>query len=467
MSDHKPTQSKPSSCPDWLISMGILLPPLLFIAMVVWTTRPKERGSEGVVRASGASRSAPALPPGTENTRGSVALVSVKGSATKGEEIYNNFCIACHQAGGEGKVGFAPFIRNPHFLALTTDDFLRKSIVNGRPGTAMTPWAHLKPVEIESLVAYLRSGEDSRIKAVASVDPARKHPGDALSGKPLYTQYCASCHGPEAHGYAEGGPGPAIGNSGFLAVASDDYIFQTVKHGRPGTAMRAFSGSRGLANLADREIADIIAHLRSGVAPSPAIATSEPDLVKGKTHFEANCAACHQADGAGRAGIAPSIGNRDFLALASDEFIKETVRNGRPGTSMVQRPDLSDQVLTDMIAYLRSLPVENVVKIEVDPDKNLAARGNQEQGHEKFGLYCAACHGPKGQGYIGGGAGPGIGLSGFLNAASDDYIFQTLKQGRINTAMRSFLGASGLANLNEQDAYDIIAYMRSLSASGQ
>ena len=106
-------------------------------------------------------------------------------------------------------------------------------------------------------------------------------------------------------------------------------------------------------------------------------------------------------------------------------------------------------------------------QVEIDPVKNLAARGDEQQGHEKFGLYCAACHGPEGQGYVVGGAGPAIGLSGFLDAASDDYIFQTLKQGRINTAMRPFIGARGLANLNEQDAFDIIAYMRSLGASGK
>ena len=55
---------------------------------------------------------------------------------------------------------------------------------------------------------------------------------------------------------------------------------------------------------------------------------------------------------------------------------------------------------------------------------------------------------------------PAIGLHGFLDVASDDYIFQTMKRGRVGTAMRPFFWASGLANLNEQDAYDIIAFLR-------
>ena len=389
-------------------------------------------------------------------------VVVSTGAARTGETLYNTYCVACHQPEGKGKVGFAPYIRNPDFLAITSDEFLRHTIVQGRPGTAMTPWSILKSGDVDAIIFYLRSvGEGSG--ATVTIDANRVHAGEAASGKPLYAQYCASCHGAGAKGYAEGGPGPAIGNKGFLGVASDDYIFHTVKHGRRGTAMRPFSGARGLANLSDGEIGDIIAFLRERDDTSPEVASNGPDPVKGKMHFDANCAACHQPNGAGRPGFAPSIGNRDFLALASDEFIKDTVRQGRPGTTMVQRPDLSDGVLNDIIAYLRDLPVGNVVKVDVDPEKNLAALGDTKTGHQKFGLFCAACHGSVGQGYVGGGAGPGIGLAGFLRSASDDYILQTLKQGRINTAMRPFIGAAGLANLNEQDAYDIIAYMRSLA----
>jgi len=384
-------------------------------------------------------------------------------SAKSGEALYNIYCVACHQAGGAGKVGFAPFIRNHDFLSLASDEFLRQTILTGRPGTAMVAWAHLKPHEIDSLILYLRSEEDPDGPVVAKIDPDRQHPGDAAVGQVLYGQYCATCHGQNASGYAEGGPGPAIGNTGFLTVASDDYIFQTVKHGRSGTAMRPFSGPMGLANLADNEIGHIIAFLREHNHEAPAVAKTPGDPKAGEMHFQANCAACHQADGKGLPGFAPSIRNRDFLAIGSDTFIKDTIRNGRPGTSMVQRPDLSDQTLDDIIAYLRALPVTTELHITVDPSKDLASLGSAEAGYEKYALYCASCHGAEGKGYVAGGAGPAIGLSGFLNAASDDYIYQTLKLGRIGTAMKPFIGAAGLANLNDQDAHDIIAYLRSLN----
>jgi len=388
-------------------------------------------------------------------------------SAVDGERLYNTYCVACHQAEGMGKVGFAPYIRNHDFLALASDDYLRNSIVAGRPGTAMTSWSFLKPHEIDNLVAYLRVGEKGSLSTLTTADPKIKHPGDAVSGKPLYNTYCASCHGVNGTGYAEGGPGPGIGNAGFLAVASDDFIFQTIKHGRAGTAMRPFIGARGLAGLDESEVGDIIAYLRvmgREIAKKPAVTTIKAgDAKSGEMHFTANCASCHQADGSGLPGFAPSIRNADFLAIASDEFIKNTIKKGRPGTSMVMRPDLDDQTVTDIIAFLRDVPEVGESNIKVDPTIDYASLGDSARGLEIFNIYCASCHGESGKGYVAGGPGSGIGLKGFLDEASDDYIFQTLKLGRAGTPMRAFIGARGLANLKDEDAYDIIAYLRSLN----
>ncbi len=189
--------------------------------------------------------------------------------------------------------------------------------------------------------------------------------------------------------------------------------------------------------------------------------TGTPDPGAGLALFTTNCASCHQIDGGGMVGLAPSIRNRDFLALASDHFIKKTVNRGRDGTAMVARPDLSDGDLTHIIAYLRSLEVANPVQVSVDWEAEFA--GDHYNGEELFGTFCASCHGRDGEGYSSGGSGPGIGLPSFLRAASDDYIMQTLRRGRIGTPMRPFIGAAGLANLTEQDGKDIIAHLRANS----
>lgn len=380
-----------------------------------------------------------------------------------GEATFGRLCAACHQAGGIGKAGFAPGIRNHDFLALASDNYLRNTIRTGRPGTAMASWSSLSEKEMAGVIAYIRLGNDGHVSDI-SQDPDLKIPGAAGKGKITFATYCASCHGPNAEGYAAGGSGPGIGLIGFLSMASDDFILQTVKHGRSGTAMLPFVGAKGLANLSEGDVGDVIAYLRT-LPGKPVVAdatiSQEPDPKAGKMHFNANCMACHQSGGIGKTGFAPAIRNRDFLALTSDDFIRKTVSHGRPGTAMLPRPDLSDKVMTDIIAYLRSVPTTTVAKVELDPDRKVS--GNPKLGYEKFNSYCIACHGDKGVGYVAGGSGPAIGLSGFLSVASDDYIYQTVKLGRIGTAMRPFIGAEGLANLNDQDVFDIISYLRSLN----
>ena len=226
-------------------------------------------------------------------------------------------------------------------------------------------------------------------------------------------------------------------------------------------------GATGLANLNDTEAADIIAYLRSlqggkKVAtdkPKPKVAAGDPKL--GEQQYNMNCMACHQMDGTGKPGFAPSIRNRDFLAIASDDFIRATISKGRLGTAMAPRPDISEENVNHIIAYLRSVPDPNPITIKVDD--SLKIRGDAKAGLSKFNTYCASCHGEKGAGYVTGVAGPAIGMAGFLDIASDDYIFQTVKHGRAGTAMKPIMGPEGVANLDKDDVADIISYLRSLN----
>ena len=384
-----------------------------------------------------------------------------------GRKIFEVDCASCHLQNGEGRIGLAPSIRNRDFLAIASDEFIKSTIILGRPGTSMLPRPDLSEDEIDHIIAFLRSLPVPNPVEI-SVDPNKTFAGDPTAGGTKYALYCASCHGPNGEGYSAGGSGPGIGLSSFLLLVSDDYIFQTVKYGRTGTPMRPFIGPKGIANLTESDVHDIIAHLRTlsgGISLIADEGEAEPvssvkDPHQGRKIFETNCAVCHQKNGEGKIGLAPSIRNRDFLAIASDEFIKTTIKEGRLGTSMVPRPDLSDNDINHLIAFLKSLPITNPVEVSIDPHKKIT--GNDRAGKIKFSQFCASCHGSKGEGYGAGGSGPGIGLSGFLNAASDDYIFQTVKYGRIGTPMKSFMGPEGLANLEEIDVNDIIAYLRSL-----
>ncbi len=114
-----------------------------------------------------------------------------------------------------------------------------------------------------------------------------------------------------------------------------------------------------------------------------------------------------------------------------------------------------------ILAYLRSfskLP-SRVDEVDAQPE----AIGDAGFGRQLFENICATCHGPRGDGYIAGGTGTAIGKSGTLNKISDGFLRTTIKEGRSNTRMRGFAGPEGLANLNDQEIDDIIAYLRTLA----
>ena len=203
-----------------------------------------------------------------------------------------------------------------------------------------------------------------------------------------------------------------------------------------------------------------LANLRTG--------QTDPETVRaGKVAFYRNCAMCHGYEAVGKVGVAPSLNNRDFQALATDELIRTTVREGRLGTAMAPRRELPKVEVDRIIAYLRSLP-DDPARVEQFPlDAGRRATGDVESGRTNYGAYCSPCHGPTGGGYTELGSAPGIGLPGFLKTVTDDYIIHTVSRGRMGTSMRSFLGAGGLANLSEQDIEDIVVFLRNRDPAGK
>lgn len=186
------------------------------------------------------------------------------------------------------------------------------------------------------------------------------------------------------------------------------------------------------------------------------------DIAKGAEIFKTNCTACHQQDGKGKAGFAPSINNIDFLAIADDHLVKRFILEGRPGTAMMaykNNPAVADNV-NDLVAYIRTWSEGFALYEELPLNREWKSGGDAGNGETLFANYCASCHGENGQGYSAGGSGTGIGNAAFLAIAPDDYIKQTILNGRAGTAMKSFDGAKGVAHLTDSDMDDVISFLR-------
>ena len=180
----------------------------------------------------------------------------------KGEQLYTQNCSVCHQADAIGKPGFAPSLTNPELLSISSDKFFEGTIRDGRAGTGMPPFSHLGRKDIKAIVTYLRSHSTLPNRS-KEVDAQASSYGDERKGKQWFDDICSTCHGISGDGYAAGSTGTAIGTAGFLDKASDGFIRETIKHGRSNTRMLGFSDPRGMANLSNQEIDDIIAYMRT------------------------------------------------------------------------------------------------------------------------------------------------------------------------------------------------------------
>lgn len=93
---------------------------------------------------------------------------SAPGSRERGEEVFTRACAACHGSLGKGVVhdgALRDAINSPAFLALVSDQALRRIIITGRPDLGMPTYAEtdgrpkdfqpLTAAEIDDLVALL------------------------------------------------------------------------------------------------------------------------------------------------------------------------------------------------------------------------------------------------------------------------------------------------------------------------
>ncbi|MBU1396580.1 MAG: cytochrome c oxidase subunit II [Gammaproteobacteria bacterium] len=97
-------------------------------------------------------------------------------------------------------------------------------------------------------------------------------------------------------------------------------------------------------------------------------------IARGETVYQANCAACHQADGKGLPGVFPAISGAKIASGPIDAHI-DVILNGRPGTAMAAfAGQLSDADIAAVVTYQRNA-WDNKTGDLAQPAKIAAARG--------------------------------------------------------------------------------------------
>jgi cytochrome c oxidase cbb3-type subunit 3 len=176
-------------------------------------------------------------------------------------------------------------------------------------------------------------------------------------GEDIYGRMCSVCHGSVGQGYAAD-RAPALAHQDFLVSATDDFLKSAIADGRRGSTMSAWSVARG-GPLAPADIDAMVAFIRTWQDRPSVVLDERPvtgDSERGSVIFERECAGCHGLRGVG--GREMHIGNPEFVASASDGFLRYAIRRGRPGTAMPgferARDGLDGQGIEDVVAYMRS-----------------------------------------------------------------------------------------------------------------
>jgi DMSO reductase family type II enzyme heme b subunit len=227
-----------------------------------------------------------------------------------GKELYLQHCAACHGDQGNGQGLAARFLfpkprdfGRGQFRLVSTKNFvpsredLRTVLLRGMPGSAMPPWSHLAPQEIDRLidevlrlyqeglkatiVAELKEADEEIVEAeVAEQVRERTTPdevleipqivaGDAAAiarGRDIYTtQGCHQCHGKEGRG---DGQQVMVDNEGlptrprdltagiFKGEPDPASIYRRIALGMPGTPMPS-------SNLKPDQMIDLAHFIRS------------------------------------------------------------------------------------------------------------------------------------------------------------------------------------------------------------
>jgi cytochrome c oxidase cbb3-type subunit 3 len=185
-------------------------------------------------------------------------------------QLYSQNCAGCH--GTDGRLGSAPPLNDPLYLAVANADALREVTAKGVAGTAMPAFAEqsggsLTDKQIDALVEGMRSqwGRPNDFKDAAlppySLQDAINSgsgPGDTQRGANVFATYCAQCHGANGRGGAIGG---SVVNPNFLSLASNQSLRTTTIVGRPDLGKPDWRANVSGHPMSPQEISDVVAWL--------------------------------------------------------------------------------------------------------------------------------------------------------------------------------------------------------------
>ncbi|MBI2307357.1 MAG: c-type cytochrome [Rhodocyclales bacterium] len=325
----------------------------------------------------------------------------------------------------------------------------------------------------------IRSILTGAVLALAFVAPAAQAAETTVDGRAVYNFRCYFCHGYSGNAKTLAAtylnPKPSDFTQADPARVTRELVLATLRHGRPGTAMKSFAGvisEQEMAAVADFVVDEFV----TSKAPNTRYHTVEngwpeheryraafpfatgeiplsrpweslsPEQAAGKRLYLGACVSCHDRGAPGDDGVAwdsrPLSFPRNNFSLVE---------------SMAKPPTKVDAITSASPYLLHDIPLKV---------RGLTAQ--ERRGERLFQQNCAFCHGADGTGmnWIGQFMEPhprNLQDPIFMGSATRESLRRAIREGLPNTSMPAWKSV-----LREHDIQAIIAYInKALHPIGQ
>lgn len=196
--------------------------------------------------------------------------------------------------------------------------------------------------------------------------------------------------------------------------------------------------------------------------PSPGSAVLAPsEIVEFRPLYSANCAGCHGRDG--RGGAALGLADPVYLAIAGEPVIRTAIARGVPGTAMPAFSQAAGGMLTDaqidvITRGIRAWGRPGDLNGANPPSYASAVPSDPRRGETTYEVFCASCHGPRGEGTAKASA---ITNGSFLALISDQGLRTVVITGRPDLGAPDWRGNVPGRPMSDQEVTDVVAWLAS------
>ena len=277
----------------------------------------------------------------------------------RGQERFNVYCTPCHSRVGNGK---GAIVGRGYYTAGNFQSArLRQAplghffwVITHGYGAMPNYSVEIQPEDRWAIVAYIRalqlsqSASRSDVPAGTSVTHMRDLLQQTSLPKNFLDSWDSSVDADEEPGAAAAAPSvpsPAAQPAATAGAAAN------TKATEPGTN-KALAKPEEIATVSGKKTAEEPAETKEPAAPAKTVAKG--DAEHGHVLYTNNCSACHQASRSGLPPVFPSL--LGIVEKDGEGKVRKVAKDGIADAKppMPPHPNLSDNDLNDLIAFLRT-----------------------------------------------------------------------------------------------------------------